>query len=127
MRIWLMVAVGALTACGPADAPEPNPSDVPAYQGPASEGTASDMTIAPEMSPPGEAEFRSAWVEQCSAQESDIGSAVCKAKSLGSDGFSCDFALGDDEYRRYSADLERSGTVWALADPRNACTPSAPD
>lgn len=117
MRILIPAAFAVLAACGPAEAPAPAPSEAPP----------AEWTVTPEISPPGEAEFRAAWSDQCDAPESDVGSALCKASALGADGFSCDFALGDDEYRRYSADLARSGNRWVLADPEAACNVTEPD
>lgn len=115
MRILLIAAFGALAACGSGEAPAPDRAEAPAIQEPA------ERAIAP----PGETEFRAAWSEQCDAPEADVGSALCKAGGMGADGFSCDFALGDDEYRRNSAELSRSGDRWVLADPESACSMAA--
>lgn len=111
MRMMIPAVFGMLAACGTAEAPAPDNSEAPA----------AEWTVTPEISPPGEPEFRAAWAAACSADESDVGSALCKARALGTDGFSCDFALGDDEYRRYSANLTRSGDSWVLADPEASC------
>lgn len=94
MRILLPAAFGVLAACGPAEAPGADQPMAPAAQ----------QASAPNLSPPGEAEFRAAWSDQCDASEADVGSALCRAAGLGADGCRCDFALGEDEYRRYSAE-----------------------
>lgn len=112
MRILLPAAFGVLAACGPAEAPPPDRSEAPASQ----------QTPTRAIAPPGEDEFRAAWSSQCDAIEADVGSALCKSGGMGASGFSCDFALGDDEYRRYSAELARSGDNWVLADPEAACS-----
>jgi len=111
MRFLIPLLAAALAACGPAEAPAPDRSEMPAAGEPA----------AARLSPPGASEFRAAWAEQCDASEEEVGSALCKATAPGVDTFTCDFALGDDDYRRYSADLARSGDRWVLADPQAAC------
>lgn len=118
MRILIFAACGMLAACDAAQAPAPDNSDAPPASVPAA---------MPKISPPGEAEFRAAWSAACGADAGDIGSAVCKAQALGADGFACDFALGDDEYRRYAADLARDGDSWVLADPAAACKAADPE
>lgn len=113
MRTILPLLIAApLAACGPAEAPAPERSEVPA----------SEQVAAPRLPPPGATEFRAAWAEQCKAADDNIGSALCMpAGALSVDSFTCDFALGDDEYRRYSAELERSGNRWVLVEPETAC------
>lgn len=117
MRVMFFAVCGLLAACGPAEAPAP---DSP-------ETTAAEWTVTPQISPPGEAEFRAAWSAQCGASEDEVGSAICRAQALGADGFSCDFALGDDDYRRYSADLARNSDMWVLADPDETCSVADPE
>ncbi|KPQ38190.1 MAG: hypothetical protein HLUCCX21_00490 [Porphyrobacter sp. HL-46] len=117
MRILIAAAFAVVAACGPAEAPAPAPSEAPP----------AEWTVTPDLSPPGEAEFRAAWADQCGVPESEVGSALCKASALGSEEFSCDFALGDDDYRRFSADLTRGTDSWVLADPETACTVADPD
>lgn len=110
--ILALLILAPSVACGPAEAPPPERSEAPA----------TEQAAAPQLSPPGAAELRAAWAEQCTAAEDEIGSALCApAGALIMDSFTCDFALGDDEYRRYSADLEQAGNRWVLADPDTAC------
>lgn len=112
MRILLpAVALFALAACNAQE-------ETPAEPVPTEAITPAETTAA--LPPPRREEFTAAWAEACPEAE-PVSTALCKSKGLGEPGFTCDFGLGEDEYRRHTAELEPSGESWALVDPENAC------
>ncbi len=108
MRWPVILTSVALVACGSPDTPD---ADEPADQ-----AQVEEASLAPPRAP----EFRAAWAEQC-PDAPEIGSVVCQAEGLGGEVFACDFALGEDEYRRNTADLVQSNGRWMLAEPETAC------
>ncbi|NCO99977.1 MAG: hypothetical protein GW801_14005 [Sphingomonadales bacterium] len=112
MKIFIPVAaILALGACGSQDEALPEPEQAESV-------VPADVTEA--HPPPHREEFAAAWAEACLEAE-PVGKALCKSKGLGEPGFTCDFGLGEDEYRRHNAELELAGESWALVDPENAC------
>lgn len=113
MRHFLPVAVVfALAGCG---SPEEAQTEAAQTQAAAPAG------ITESLTPPRREEFTAAWAEACPEAE-PVGKALCKSKGMGDPGFTCDFALGEDEYRRNTAELEPRDDRWALVDPENACS-----
>ena len=111
MRFTIVFCALALAACGSNEAPVPEAlPEQAATTEPASEA----------ISPPRRAELAAAWAMACPDAE-PANKGLCKSKGMGDPGFTCDFALGDDEYRRYTAELIQSDGKWVLADPENAC------
>lgn len=111
MRFSIMLCVLAVTGCGPAEetATEPVP-----------EQAAAPEPIEAAPPPPRREEFTEAWAEACpGAEPADKG--LCKSKGFGDPDFTCDFALGDGKYRRYTAELTQADGQWVLADPDKAC------
>lgn len=74
----------------------------------------------PSLAPPRHPEFAAAWSRACPDQEA-VGKALCKSNGLADANFTCDFALGDGEYRRHTAELEPGNGRWDLANPDLAC------
>ncbi len=112
MRIFLPIAaVFALAACGSQEEAESEAAQTE---------TIVPASINGAPPPPRREEFTAAWAEACPEAE-PVGKALCKSKGITDPGFTCDFALGEDEYRRHSADLEPVEQSWALVDPENAC------
>lgn len=110
MRWWVAFFPVALAACGSGDtdAPEQAPE------------TAITEPTTPTIPPPRREEFSEAWAQACPDAE-PANKGLCKSKGFGDPDFTCDFALGDGEYRRYTAELTQSDGEWVLADPENAC------
>ena len=112
MRIFLPIAAAfALAACG---------SQEEVQSEPAQTETVAASNIDEAVPPPRREEFTAAWAEACPEAE-PVGKALCKSKGIAEPGFTCDFGLGDDEYRRHTADLDPVEDTWALVDPQNAC------
>jgi hypothetical protein len=105
-----LAAIAILAACGTQQADETAPAVVAT---PTADAT-------PTMTPPRREEFTAAWAEACPDAE-PVGKALCKSKGLTDPNFTCDFALGDGEYRRHNAELAPQDGKWVLADPANAC------
>lgn len=99
----------ALSACG-SQAPEDQP------QTPAVTETRS----ADSLPPPRTDEFAAAWAEACPDAEK-VGKALCKSKGLTAPGFTCDFSLGDEEYRRHTAELIPGDGNWVVSNPEETC------
>lgn len=113
MRILLPVAaMFTLVACG-------SQEEAPAEPVPTEATAPADTTET--LPPPRREEFAAAWTEACPEAE-PVGTALCKSKGLGNPGFTCDFGLGEDEYRRHTAELEPGEEAWVLVDPENACS-----
>lgn len=110
MRIPTILCLLGVAACGPT-------ANEPAEQ-PAGESAPGAIVQSPP--PPGRDEFIAAWAQACPNVE-PAGRALCKSKGLGDPDFTCDFALGDDEYRRHTAELTQAGDKWVLSDPDSAC------
>lgn len=113
MRIVLPLAAAfALAACGSQEEPpvEPVPTEAIA-----------PADIVETLPPPRREEFTAAWSQACPEAE-PVGTALCKSKGLGDPGFTCDFGLGEDEYRRHTTELEPVDGSWALVDPENSCS-----
>lgn len=72
------------------------------------------------LPPPRREEFAAAWAEECPDAE-PIGKALCKSKGLVDPNFTCNYGLGDDEYRRHTAELAPGDAKWELVDPAEAC------
>lgn len=111
MRFAIVVCALAVAACSSQD--EVTPEEVPETQ-----ATAEPLT--PTIPPPQREELAAAWAEGCPEAE-PANKGLCKSKGFGDPDFTCDFALGDDEYRRYTAELTMSDGKWVLAEPENAC------
>lgn len=111
MRFFIVLGVLAVAACGPSDTPAPEvaPAQITAAE-----------PAAKTVPPPRDEQFAAAWAEACPGAE-PANKGLCKSKGLGTSGFTCDFALGDGEYRRHTADLTLEDGQWVLADPENAC------
>ena len=110
MRLLVVLCAVALASCGSneTEAPEQPPETVSA-----------EPTIS-TISPPRREEFAAAWEKACpDAEKANRG--LCKSKGLGDPDFTCVFALGDSEYRRYTAELTQADGMWVLADPETAC------
>lgn len=111
MRFSIVLGALALAACGSSEEPAAD--------------EATDQAAAPEPieaapPPPRREEFSEAWAEACPDAE-PASRGLCKSKGFGDPDFTCDFALGDDEYRRYTAELTQSDGEWVLADLENSC------
>ncbi|WP_347304597.1 hypothetical protein V5740_14470 (plasmid) [Croceibacterium sp. TMG7-5b_MA50] len=103
-------AMLALAGCGAQESAPP----------PAVEATTAVADAQPTLAPPGAAEFTTAWADACPSAQ-PVSTALCKSKGLTDPNFSCDFGLGEDEYRRHTAELARGDESWELADAENAC------
>ena len=111
MRFAIVVCALAVAACSSQD--EATPEEVPETQ-----ATAEPLT--PTIPPPQREELAAAWAEACPEKE-PANKGLCKSKGFGDPDFTCDFALGEDEYRRYTAELTTSDGKWVLAEPDKAC------
>lgn len=111
MRISIVLCTLALAACGSSE--DPAADEV-------TEQAAAPEPIKAAPPPPRREEFSEAWAEACPDAE-PANRGLCKSRGFGDPDFTCDFALGDDEYRRYTAELTRSEGRWVLSDPENAC------
>lgn len=111
MRFPIIVCALALASCGSNEAPVPEV---------APEQAATTEPVSEAISPPRRAELAAAWSEACPDAE-PANKGLCKSKGFGDPGFTCDFALGDGEYRRHTAELTQLDGKWVLADPQNAC------
>ena len=100
-----------LAACGSPESEQPQ--NTQAESAPATETTRTLPT-------PRREEFAAAWAEACTDAE-PVGKALCKSKGITDPNFTCDFALGDGEYRRHTAEIMPGEEEWELADPVNAC------
>lgn len=111
-RLGFLVTLTAalLSACG-------SEREEPATPEPT---TAAAQPEEPKLSPPRRAEFADAWSRACPDQEK-VGKALCKSKGMADPDFTCDFALGDGEYRRHTAELTPAGDRWDLVNPAKAC------
>lgn len=112
---WTQFAIGsammmALAACNSQDSAAP----------PAAEATDAVADAGPSLAPPGAQEFKDAWAAACPSAE-PVGTALCKSKGMTDPNFTCDFGLGEDEYRRNTAELMRGQDRWELADAEQAC------
>ena len=106
------LAFVALAACG-SEEPAPAPTAT-AVATPAAAST-------PSLAPPTEADFAAAFAAGCPSAEK-VSTSLCKSQGLGKAGFTCQYGLGDDEYRRHTATLMPGDNgKWALQDPENAC------
>ena len=110
-RFALMTLLGALAACNSQESTAPPPA---AVAGP----EAAEERVA--LAPPGQEDFASAYAEAC-PEAQPVGSAVCKVAGFGQPNFTCDFALGEDEYRRNTAELAPGEDSWQIAEPATAC------
>ena len=77
-------------------------------------------TVTPAMLPPGRKEFTAAWTKAC-PEAKPVNKALCKSKGMTDSNFTCNFALGDDEYRRNTTERTPRDGQWVLADPATAC------
>ncbi|WP_126171854.1 hypothetical protein [Altericroceibacterium xinjiangense] len=75
---------------------------------------------APKLSPPDEAVFTTAFAEAC-PEAPEVSTALCKSLGFGEEGFTCNYGLGEDEYRRNTATLVPEDGVWTLDDPEKTC------
>ena len=107
--LFVCAALFALAACNSEEPVEPAPVETPVVE------------PTPTLPAPGTEAFAAAYAKVCPDAE-PVNSAVCKSKGLGETGFICDFALGDDEYRRNTAELSPGEGEWILSDAENACT-----
>lgn len=110
--IFAFAAVATLAACGSQEpAPEPQP-------------TASVAAALPEPEPslpaPDEAIFAETFAEAC-PDAPKVSTSICRSHGFGKQGFTCDYGLGDDEYRRNSLDLVPGDGKWVVAEPEKAC------
>lgn len=105
-----LAALATLAACGSQKTEQPAPT---AAATPAAAAT-------PTMPPPRGEEFTAAWAKAC-PEAKPVNKALCKSKGLADPNFVCDFGLGEDEYRRNTAELAPRDGEWVLADPANAC------
>lgn len=109
MRYSIMLCALAVAACGSNEVPAPEET--------------TEQAIAPTVAtipPPRREELSAAWSEACPDAE-PANKGLCKSMGLGDPDFTCDFALGDGEYRRYTVELTQSDGKWVLVDPENAC------
>lgn len=107
-KLLPLFALPLLAACG--SEPEA-PAEAPAA--PVAEAT-------PTLSPPNMDTFSAAFAEACPEQEA-VSTAVCRAQGMGASDFTCEYGLGDDEYRRYSATVTQQDEAWVVADPETVC------
>ena len=110
-KFALMVAVAALAACDSQEREQPQPNEDVAPAAVERQST---------LLPPRMDEFATAWAEACPDAE-PVGKALCKSKGFGEPNFTCDYALGDDAYRRHTAELMPGEGRWELVDPERAC------
>jgi hypothetical protein len=115
MKILLPLA--ALLAVGGCGSQEEAPTEPPR----ADLSTAETIGDNETLPPPRREEFTAAWAQACPDAE-PVSTALCKSKGLGDPGFTCDFGLGEDEYRRHTAELLPGDKEWTLVDPDNACS-----
>ena len=107
----LVAAIAGFTACDSQQPEQPEPART-ADIAPTETGVA--------LPPPRREQFAAAWAEACPDAE-PVGKALCKSKGLTDPNFTCNYALGDDEYRRHTAELAPGDGEWVLANPANAC------
>jgi len=111
MRFPIVLCALTIVSCGSNEAPVPEA--VP-------ERSATEEAASETISPPRREELAAAWAEACPDAE-PAKKGLCKSKGFGDPDFTCDFALGDSEYRRYTAELTRSDGRWVLVDPEKVC------
>jgi len=116
-KLFACVAFVTVAACSSGSA-EPTPAETQA--------AAPAPVITPSLSPPDEAVFAAAFAEGCPDAEK-VSTAECKSQGFGKTGFSCDYGLGDDEYRRHKATLVPGDGKWTLAEPEKTCAANAAD
>ncbi len=110
-RPALMAAIAFLAACNSEEVTQPQASQAAAFSAAQEQGT---------LPPPRGEDFVAAWSEACPDAE-PAARALCKANGIADPNFTCDFALGDDEFRRNTAELTRGEGRWELAEPETAC------
>lgn len=112
MRFAIVLCAAALAACGSDETPATD--ELPGQP-------AIEDQVTQTIPPPRREEFATAWAEACPDAE-PANKGLCKSKGFGDPDFTCDFALGDGEYRRNTAELTQSDGRWVLVDPETACT-----
>lgn len=106
-----IIALAGLAACNSAEEAAPVAAETPAEV----------VEAEPSLAPPGAEDFKTAWADACPSAK-PVSTALCKSKGLTDPNFECDFGLGEDEYRRNTAELTRGDDSWELADAEQACT-----
>jgi hypothetical protein len=107
------VALIALTACNSQE-PEPVPTPTPVAVQP----------VEPTIPPPDMKAFAEAFAEACPGSK-PVGTALCRSKGFGKEGFVCEYGLGDDEYRRNSASVVPADGKWTIAESEEICAAKA--
>ena len=110
-KLALLLPALALAACGeePAPAPTPTPTEV--------------VETSPRLAPPTRDTFAEVYAESCPDVAKPVNNASCIAMGMGSDQFSCDYGLGEDEALRHEAQLvvNEAGDGFMLDDAENIC------
>lgn len=109
-NIALLLPLFALAAC----------SSEPANDSAAAPAATPTVTTTPSLSPPRREEFTAAWAKAC-PEAKPVSTALCKSKGLGDPNFTCEFGVGEDEYRRNTAELTAGEGEWILVNAPAAC------
>ena len=105
-------ALVALAACNSQEAAEPAPAETQAVAPP----------VEPTMPPPDEEWFAAAFAEAC-PDAPEVSTALCRSQGFGKEGVTCEYGLGDDEYRRNKATVVPGDGNWTFAEPEKTCAP----
>lgn len=109
-KIFVLLPIIALAACGQEPAPAPTPT-----------ATAAAAPVS-TLPPPDKEHFADAFAVCQGAKP--VNEVSCKRAGLGSEDVICDYSLGDDEFMRNKATLNPNAGKdgWMLADAATVCT-----
>ena len=110
---FLFLPLLALAACSSEPAAEPTPASTTAVPVPAATSS---------LPAPDQALFTRLHAETCPDAE-PVSTAICRRAGFGSEEVTCEYGLGEDEYRRNKATLVPAEDDWALKDGAAVCEP----
>ncbi len=84
------------------------------------ETTAMSEASESTLHPPDREKFAERFAAACPAAPA-ISTAICRAKGMGSHDFTCDYGLGEDEYRRHKAILHEVDGEWEIENAEQVC------
>jgi hypothetical protein len=109
-KFLVCAAFVALAACG-SQQPQPTPTATP---------TPTPTATTPKLPAPDKDTFAAAFAAACPHAQK-VSTALCQSAGFGKQGFVCNYGLGDDKYRRNTANLAPGDGKWVLADPKKDC------